>query len=424
MNDSERNARRDFHLALPFGIIPGVGVLVSFALTRREGFGIWARRIRRLAAVDLLVLLGATALFAFRPPEVPQVPRTHIGIVPSAAPADGVALEAIFPESPAERAGLKAGDVILSVDGLRVRSVNDFITVINLRPQDPRELTVRRAQSELRIAVTPERQMGMFVVQPVPTGTTAWRPWVLFQAGLTIAALIGLALRARAKQVSMLPAVLILGVLVFSSLVQQLVYWLVSRKLGGFTTFGWLVSTMVASGALLGAAAWALWFAVRRAIVPAPNWNPPEFSLIGRGLLYVISFGARAGVLAWALWSVTGLLRFFPAEDPWGPADGLPTVGALLFAADAVAIAPLAEELLFRGLFLPWLERLFTPGNALLVSAAVFGLQHIAYGPGVAFIIVVGLVLGWARQRTGGLAAPLFIHTVNNGLVTLLRLSR
>src|SRR5262249_17512331 len=131
--------------------------------------------------------------------------------------------------------------------------------------------------------------------------------------------------------------------------------------------------------------------------------------------------GARALVLGYAAWNAMGLMRWSPPRDPWMAATGLPTLGTLLLAIGSVLLGPLAEELLFRGLLLAWLERLFPARTALWISAAIFAAQHSAYGPGVATIVLIGLVLGWARQRTGGLAAPLFIHTVYNGVWMLFR---
>jgi uncharacterized protein len=418
LEDSERSARRDFHLALPFGIVPGLGVLVSFALSRREVSGVWGRRIRWLALVDLLVVLAVASFAVFGPPQAPlAIGKGRIGITPAGA-LNGVGVESVAPSSPAARAGLLQGDVILSVDGKPVHSSQELIAELDEKQV---ELVVRRAGEQLHVLVTPEkRAVELFFVQPAEQ--QKWEPWIFIQLGLTLAALGFLALRARSRGVSVLPPALMLGVLIFASLVQQGTAWAISRRMGGFSAFAWLASTLIFTASMLCAAALALRIAVRRGLVPAPHWNPPEPALVARGLLYVVSFGARAGVLAWAFWSATRLLRFLPAQDPWGAVEQLPPLAAMLFALGAVAIAPAAEEILFRGLFLPWLEHLFEPRVALLVSAAVFALQHIVYGPGAAFIVVVGLVLGWARQRTGGLAAPIFIHTVNNALVTLLRL--
>jgi membrane protease YdiL (CAAX protease family) len=426
VNESEQSFRRDFHFALPFGIIPGLGALVSFLLARRAAAagGAWARRLKQLAGIDVLVLVCVSMMFIWAPSLQParHAAKVHIGIQPKESPG-GVGVESLSPGWPAERAGLKAGDVLLAVDGVAIHKPNDLIDELNRRPQEPRELSVQRGESKLQITVTPAKGIGLFT--PQGAGTRASLPlWSIAQIALTIVALFWLALRARARQVPVLPAVLILGTFVFGTAVQQLTGWAVGKKLGGVSTGGWLISTLAFAVSLLAASAWSLRLSVRRGIVPAPHWNPPPPALVGRGLLYVVSLGARAGVLAWAFWSLTGLIRFLPATDPWGLGDELPQSGAMFFALGAVAIGPAAEEILFRGVFLPWLERFFTARQALLVSAGVFGLQHIAYGPGAAYIVVIGLVLGWARQRTGGLAAPLFIHTVNNACVTLLRLAR
>jgi len=104
--------------------------------------------------------------------------------------------------------------------------------------------------------------------------------------------------------------------------------------------------------------------------------------------------------------------------------SGLPPTGILLFELCAVVLGPLAEELLYRGVLLPWLERFLSSRTALAISGAIFAAQHLAYGPGIAAVFVTGLVLGWARQRTGGLAAPLFIHTAYNGVAALIRVLR
>src|SRR5262249_15158267 len=151
----------------------------------------------------------------------------------------------------------------------------------------------------------------------------------------------------------------------------------------GTTIGGWLLATDAGTAGMLVASALALRLAVRRGIVPAPNWRPPEIAVVGRGLLYSAGLGARALVLGYAAWNAMGLMRWSPPRDPWMAATGLPTLGTLLLAIGSVLLGPLAEELLFRGLLLPWLERLFPARTALWISAAIFAAQHSAYGPGV-----------------------------------------
>jgi uncharacterized protein len=111
-----------------------------------------------------------------------------------------------------------------------------------------------------------------------------------------------------------------------------------------------------------------------------------------------------------------------------GP-DAVPEAGGLppelaeapgwSLALAAVVIAPIAEELFFRGFLLQGLARSYGPGVATAGSAAVFGLFHFS-GPGAQSVlpilsaVVVGLVLGWLFVRTKNLAIPIAAHALVN----------
>jgi membrane protease YdiL (CAAX protease family)/Flp pilus assembly protein TadD len=76
-------------------------------------------------------------------------------------------------------------------------------------------------------------------------------------------------------------------------------------------------------------------------------------------------------------------------------------------------VAPTAEEILFRGLLFGAIGRWLSGPWTIVVTAAVFALAHlqpIYFLP----LFGVGLVLGWARQKSGGLALPIALHCVNN----------
>lgn len=429
VNDSERRARRRFHVAVPFGVVPFLGALVSpllagsFVWHRGEGRrGPWARRLLALAAIDLVVIVSMVYLVKagvdMRPP-APQ--RVRIGIIPGGA-SDGVGVERPLPGSTAERSGIEAGDVIDSVDGVAVRTPAGLVAEINRLPDAERHVRVRRGGETLEIAVTADPVVPSDLFTVLPSSPSAPTPaWWFVQAIVTLGALLVFARRARARGVAALPAGLLIGSLVFSGALLWIVQHAIDRVAGGTSLGGWLLAVDGSEVGLLAAAALSLRLSIRRGIVPAPHWRPPAVAVVGRGLLYAAGLGARAFFLGFAAWSVTGLLRWSPMDDPWSSATGLPRPGMLLFVLGAVALGPLSEELLFRGLLLPWLERLYTARTALFLSAGLFAVQHLAYGPGVLSIAAIGLVLGWARQRTGGLSAPLFIHTLYNGAATLLR---
>jgi membrane protease YdiL (CAAX protease family) len=44
---------------------------------------------------------------------------------------------------------------------------------------------------------------------------------------------------------------------------------------------------------------------------------------------------------------------------------------------------------------------------------------HLQYGFGAHVVFLYGLMLSWARLRTGGLSAPIVMHMVINALATL-----
>lgn len=78
-------------------------------------------------------------------------------------------------------------------------------------------------------------------------------------------------------------------------------------------------------------------------------------------------------------------------------------------------IAPLSEELLFRGLLLPFIARRAGVIAGVLVSAVVFSALHMNLG---AFfpIFTLGLVLGGAYVATGRMGVPVLIHLLFNGV--------
>jgi hypothetical protein len=99
-----------------------------------------------------------------------------------------------------------------------------------------------------------------------------------------------------------------------------------------------------------------------------------------------------------------------------------PVVKALLFPA-VVLLAPIAEELLFRGALLRSLQRHWSPGMAVFVSALIFAVIHLVdpdtyyYVP--AFLLL-GLVSGWRAVVTGNLTQSIFLHAGFNLVASVL----
>jgi serine protease Do len=68
----------------------------------------------------------------------------------------GVLVRSVLKDSAAEKAGLKAGDVILRLDDIKVTSAADISARLRAAPGKAVQLTVMRERKEMTIPVTPE----------------------------------------------------------------------------------------------------------------------------------------------------------------------------------------------------------------------------------------------------------------------------
>lgn len=74
----------------------------------------------------------------------------------------------VLPGTPAARAGLRPGDHIAAVDGNPIRSWSQLVKTVQSRPEQPMIFDVRRGDSRLEIAVTPEVRSGVGVIGVSP----------------------------------------------------------------------------------------------------------------------------------------------------------------------------------------------------------------------------------------------------------------
>ena len=101
-------------------------------------------------------------------------------------------------------------------------------------------------------------------------------------------------------------------------------------------------------------------------------------------------------------------------ESAWGD------WGALYLTVAAVIIAPVAEELFFRGMMLQVLWRhLGHAWLAIALSAVAFGLMHNGQPQDVLPLATMGVVLGYVRLRYRSLAACVATHMLFNGRTML-----
>ncbi len=83
----------------------------------------------------------------------------------------GLLITSVNDNSPAAKAGLKAGDVITAVDGEKVTSPGDVSRAISKKEDGPVSLTIIRDRTARTVTVTPEKNPERTLMRPGTIGT-------------------------------------------------------------------------------------------------------------------------------------------------------------------------------------------------------------------------------------------------------------
>src|SRR5207253_2107709 len=83
----------------------------------------------------------------------------------------GLLITSVNDNSPAAKAGLKAGDVITAVDGEKVTSSGDVSRAINKKQDGDVTLTILRDRNTRTITLTPEKNPERTLIRPGSMGT-------------------------------------------------------------------------------------------------------------------------------------------------------------------------------------------------------------------------------------------------------------
>lgn len=82
---------------------------------------------------------------------------------------------------------------------------------------------------------------------------------------------------------------------------------------------------------------------------------------------------------------------------------------------NAVLLAPVVEEALFRGLLFTRLRQRFSAWPTLVIVTLAFGLLHIENGLlHVVSVLPAGAFLSYAREASGGIGLPILLHACMN----------
>lgn len=157
-----------------------------------------------------------------------------------------------------------------------------------------------------------------------------------------------------------------------------------------------------------------VWVRYRAPFLEAVRWNAPS-----RRLAYTsVASGAGLGLMVIA---IEGLLqRWIPKSLPIDEFFRTPS-SAYAMAVFAILIAPVVEELFFRGFLFSALARPLGPFLAVGLTGGLFALLH---GAQLAFawvplllLFVVGATLTLVRARTSSVATTVLMHMSYNAMI-------
>ncbi len=145
------------------------------------------------------------------------------------------------------------------------------------------------------------------------------------------------------------------------------------------------------------------------------------------GLVRPASWGlaaARIGTALVTIWVIGAVLNVFlqagkeqglvPKE--WEPGRAAPFIANFLVVA---AVAPVVEELTYRGLGFAAVRDTFGNTAAVIVTALAFGLAHGLF-VALPVLTVFGLILAWVRLTTGSIYPTIALHALFNGVALIL----
>lgn len=247
----------------------------------------------------------------------------------------------------------------------------------------------------------------------------------------------------------------------------------------GLFDVGIMFVTWVA-GQLIASSLAVLWLGIKTEVRSEASTEQQALliGMVSVGVLFATTLGMSLVVLRYRRWEVfgwrpdwlrqdillglVGFLMFVPpvlllqlgltqlipySHDTLTLLDKGPSVLTLSMTwLAAVLVAPICEEIFFRGTLLAWLQRAvnFQPDaidkainggwdqdatpqrqpicwSAIVLSSLMFGLVHLGNGPAPISLFFFGLALGYLQQISGSVVPCIVLHAALNGFTMLLK---
>lgn len=84
------------------------------------------------------------------------------------------------------------------------------------------------------------------------------------------------------------------------------------------------------------------------------------------------------------------------------------------FIISAILLAPIIEEIIFRGVILKGFLFKYSPKIAIVLSALMFALMHFTSLISIISALILGLFIGYVYYKTKSVGMTILLHTINN----------
>jgi membrane protease YdiL (CAAX protease family) len=156
--------------------------------------------------------------------------------------------------------------------------------------------------------------------------------------------------------------------------------------------------------------------AIFRVVYDRPFWRSLGWKPLGMPPLMVTLAGMATAMLV----GLASKLIHTPTGDNQMTQLLETRTDVLVIGTLAITLAPLCEELAFRGFLQPLLERSLGAVWGILLAAIPFGVMHFhEYGNSWRHVVVIsmaGAAFGWMRHVTGSTKAAVLMHAAYNSL--------
>ncbi|EKE02321.1 MAG: abortive infection protein [uncultured bacterium] len=133
------------------------------------------------------------------------------------------------------------------------------------------------------------------------------------------------------------------------------------------------------------------------------------------GLIVAIILILSTSMISYAFSAFTDVQR----QNPY---TNVPEEKLRIISIMAVFLAPIVEEIFFRGFMQPALVKVLGLFGGISITALIFGFSHaqyLGYSTALVAVTVIGLILGITRHHTGSVMPGIFAHLFNNLLAAI-----